>query len=195
MSPRVLISFFFAGSSAQLEDSLALLTSLLAPGAADAPHGHFDGGMLPSASLNSKNQGLYEPSHGSAPDIAGKGVANPLATILSVLDVRAGLHLLSGLPECEALIVTADGRTAFSATYRSPDNKKHSGILFGHAPAVLVHEGSAAAGTTLNFEGSAILVVTPNSSLGAELIGKGIGDEVALRAKDKNRTYSITGVQ
>ncbi|MEI8028218.1 MAG: 3-isopropylmalate dehydrogenase [Comamonadaceae bacterium] len=40
-------------------------------------------GMLPSASLNSNNQGLYEPSHGSAPDIAGKGVANPLATILS----------------------------------------------------------------------------------------------------------------
>ena len=40
-------------------------------------------GMLPSASLNSGNQGLYEPSHGSAPDIAGKGVANPLATILS----------------------------------------------------------------------------------------------------------------
>ena len=40
-------------------------------------------GMLPSASLNSRNQGLYEPSHGSAPDIAGKGVANPLATILS----------------------------------------------------------------------------------------------------------------
>ena len=40
-------------------------------------------GMLPSASLNSKGQGLYEPSHGSAPDIAGKGIANPLATILS----------------------------------------------------------------------------------------------------------------
>ncbi len=40
-------------------------------------------GMLPSASLNSANQGLYEPSHGSAPDIAGKGIANPLATILS----------------------------------------------------------------------------------------------------------------
>ena len=40
-------------------------------------------GMLPSASLNSQNQGLYEPSHGSAPDIAGKGIANPLATILS----------------------------------------------------------------------------------------------------------------
>lgn len=40
-------------------------------------------GMLPSASLNAKGQGLYEPSHGSAPDIAGKGIANPLATILS----------------------------------------------------------------------------------------------------------------
>lgn len=40
-------------------------------------------GMLPSASLNARGQGLYEPSHGSAPDIAGKGVANPLATILS----------------------------------------------------------------------------------------------------------------
>ena len=40
-------------------------------------------GMLPSASLNASSQGLYEPSHGSAPDIAGKGVANPLATILS----------------------------------------------------------------------------------------------------------------
>ncbi|MDE2428861.1 MAG: 3-isopropylmalate dehydrogenase [Burkholderiales bacterium] len=40
-------------------------------------------GMLPSASLDAKNKGLYEPSHGSAPDIAGKGVANPLATILS----------------------------------------------------------------------------------------------------------------
>ena len=40
-------------------------------------------GMLPSASLNERNFGLYEPIHGSAPDIAGKGVANPLATILS----------------------------------------------------------------------------------------------------------------
>ncbi len=40
-------------------------------------------GMLPSASLNSENKGMYEPVHGSAPDIAGKGLANPLATILS----------------------------------------------------------------------------------------------------------------
>ena len=41
-------------------------------------------GMLPSASLDSAGKGLYEPSHGSAPDIAGKDLANPLATILSV---------------------------------------------------------------------------------------------------------------
>ena len=40
-------------------------------------------GMLPSASLDENSKGLYEPSHGSAPDIAGQGVANPLATILS----------------------------------------------------------------------------------------------------------------
>jgi 3-isopropylmalate dehydrogenase len=41
-------------------------------------------GMLPSASLDETGKGMYEPIHGSAPDIAGKGVANPLATILSV---------------------------------------------------------------------------------------------------------------
>ena len=40
-------------------------------------------GMLPSASLNETSRGLYEPIHGSAPDIAGKGIANPIATILS----------------------------------------------------------------------------------------------------------------
>jgi 3-isopropylmalate dehydrogenase len=41
-------------------------------------------GMLPSASLDSRQKGLYEPSHGSAPDIAGKNLANPLATIFSM---------------------------------------------------------------------------------------------------------------
>ena len=54
-------------------------------------------GMLPSASLNAKNQGLYEPSHGSAPDIAGQGVANPLATILS-----AAMMLRFSLNQAEA---------------------------------------------------------------------------------------------
>jgi 3-isopropylmalate dehydrogenase len=41
-------------------------------------------GMLPSASLDKNGVGMYEPCHGSAPDIAGQGIANPLATILSV---------------------------------------------------------------------------------------------------------------
>ena len=54
-------------------------------------------GMLPSASLNSSSQGLYEPSHGSAPDIAGKGIANPLATILS-----AAMMLRFSLRQAEA---------------------------------------------------------------------------------------------
>lgn len=54
-------------------------------------------GMLPSASLNEKKQGLYEPSHGSAPDIAGQGIANPLATILS-----AAMMLRYSLGQAEA---------------------------------------------------------------------------------------------
>ncbi|MFN3297263.1 3-isopropylmalate dehydrogenase [Caldimonas sp.] len=54
-------------------------------------------GMLPSASLNDRGQGLYEPSHGSAPDIAGRGVANPLATILS-----AAMMLRFSLNQAEA---------------------------------------------------------------------------------------------
>jgi len=50
-------------------------------------------GMLPSASLDARGKGLYEPIHGSAPDIAGKGVANPLATILSAaMMLRFSLH-------------------------------------------------------------------------------------------------------
>jgi 3-isopropylmalate dehydrogenase len=54
-------------------------------------------GMLPSASLNKDSQGLYEPSHGSAPDIAGQGIANPLATILS-----ASMMLRFSLQEAQA---------------------------------------------------------------------------------------------
>jgi len=61
-------------------------------------------GMLPSASLNSSNQGLYEPSHGSAPDIAGKGIANPLATILSAAMM---LRFSLNQPEAAQRIETA----------------------------------------------------------------------------------------
>lgn len=73
-------------------------------------------GMLPSASLNSKGQGLYEPSHGSAPDIAGKGIANPLATILSAaMMLRFSLSQEAAAQKIEAAVqkVLAGGlRTA-----------------------------------------------------------------------------------
>ena len=62
-------------------------------------------GMLPSASLNAGNQGLYEPSHGSAPDIAGKGVANPLATILSAaMMLRFSLNQPEAADRIEAAV-------------------------------------------------------------------------------------------
>ena len=62
-------------------------------------------GMLPSASLNASNQGLYEPSHGSAPDIAGKGIANPLATILSAaMMLRFSLNQEAGAQRIEAAV-------------------------------------------------------------------------------------------
>ncbi|PAT34646.1 3-isopropylmalate dehydrogenase [Vandammella animalimorsus] len=73
-------------------------------------------GMLPSASLNEKNQGLYEPSHGSAPDIAGQGIANPLATILSAaMMLRYSLNQPEAAERIEAAVkkVLASGlRTA-----------------------------------------------------------------------------------
>ena len=62
-------------------------------------------GMLPSASLNASNQGLYEPSHGSAPDIAGQGIANPLATILSAaMMLRFSLNQADHADRIEAAV-------------------------------------------------------------------------------------------
>jgi len=74
-------------------------------------------GMLPSASLDDKNKGLYEPSHGSAPDIAGKGVANPLATILSVAMM---LRYTFGLEE-QALRVENAVKKVLAQGYRTGD--------------------------------------------------------------------------
>lgn len=74
-------------------------------------------GMLASASLGSTTNGVYEPIHGSAPDIAGKGIANPLATILSVaLLLRYSLGLLS-----EAIAVEQAVSAVLEAGYRTPD--------------------------------------------------------------------------
>jgi len=74
-------------------------------------------GMLPSASLGSGSNGIYEPIHGSAPDIAGQGIANPLATILS-----AAMLLRHSLGQDEAaLAIESAVERALEAGYRTPD--------------------------------------------------------------------------
>jgi 3-isopropylmalate dehydrogenase len=74
-------------------------------------------GMLPSASLGSGSFGLYEPVHGSAPDIAGRDLANPLATILSAaLMLRYSFGL-----EAEAKAVEAAVKSVLAAGYRTGD--------------------------------------------------------------------------
>ena len=74
-------------------------------------------GMLPSASLNGAGQGLYEPSHGSAPDIAGQGIANPLATILSAaMMLRFSLN-----NEAAALRIEAAVKQALDQGLRTAD--------------------------------------------------------------------------
>jgi 3-isopropylmalate dehydrogenase len=86
-----------------LSDEAAMLTGSL--------------GMLPSASLGTSTPGLFEPVHGSAPDIAGKGIANPLATFLSVaLMLRHGLDM----PD-EAAAVEDAVETALAKGVRTPD--------------------------------------------------------------------------
>jgi 3-isopropylmalate dehydrogenase len=74
-------------------------------------------GMLPSASLDKANKGLYEPSHGSAPDIAGKGIANPLATILSAaMMLRYSLSQAAAADRIESAV-----KAVLSAGYRTGD--------------------------------------------------------------------------
>jgi 3-isopropylmalate dehydrogenase len=73
--------------------------------------------MLPSASLNAKGFGMYEPIHGSAPDIAGKGVANPLATILSAAMLLR--HSLN--QEAAAARVEKAVRAVLAQGYRTAD--------------------------------------------------------------------------
>ncbi len=74
-------------------------------------------GMLPSASLDKNGKGLYEPSHGSAPDIAGKGVANPLATILSAaMMLRFSLNQPAAADRIESAV-----KAVLSAGLRTAD--------------------------------------------------------------------------
>jgi 3-isopropylmalate dehydrogenase len=74
-------------------------------------------GMLPSASLDANNKGLYEPIHGSAPDIAGKNIANPLATMLSVaMMLRYSFNLAEQAHQVEAAV-----RKVLAAGLRTAD--------------------------------------------------------------------------
>ena len=74
-------------------------------------------GMLPSASLNAAGKGLYEPSHGSAPDIAGKDLANPLATILSAaMMLRYSLSQPAAADRIEAAV-----QQVLASGLRTPD--------------------------------------------------------------------------
>jgi 3-isopropylmalate dehydrogenase len=89
-------------------------------------------GMLPSASLGRRRRdgtglGLYEPVHGSAPDIAGQGVANPLAMVLSVAMMLR--HSL-GLP-AEAQAVEEAVERVLAAGYRTPDIAQEGTLLVG----------------------------------------------------------------
>jgi len=78
-------------------------------------------GMLPSASLNASGKGLYEPIHGSAPDIAGKDVANPLATILSAaMMLRYTFNRPADAGRIEAAV-----RKVLQQGYRTPDIHEH----------------------------------------------------------------------
>ena len=73
-------------------------------------------GMLPSVSLGESTVGLYEPIHGSAPDIAGKGIANPIGTILSTaMMLRHSLKLeaeAASIEKAVDAVITAGARTA-----------------------------------------------------------------------------------
>ena len=91
-------------------------------------------GMLPSASLNAKNQGLYEPSHGSAPDIAGKGIANPLATILSAaMMLRYSLDLEAPAQRIEAAVKSVLGQGLRTADIFSAGTTRVSTMEMGAA--------------------------------------------------------------
>jgi 3-isopropylmalate dehydrogenase len=91
-------------------------------------------GMLPSASLNAKGQGLYEPSHGSAPDIAGKGIANPLATILSAaMMLRFSLNQAEAADRIEAAVKTVLAQGLRTADIYSEGTTKVSTREMGDA--------------------------------------------------------------
>ncbi len=91
-------------------------------------------GMLPSASLDANGKGMYEPIHGSAPDIAGKGIANPLATILSVaMMLRYSLHQATLATRVEAAVNTVLDQGLRTGDIYTPGTHKVSTEQMGDA--------------------------------------------------------------
>ena len=91
-------------------------------------------GMLPSASLNAENRGMYEPIHGSAPDIAGQGAANPLATLLSVaMMLRYSLGEAALADRVEAAVSAVLDRGLRTADILSPGMRRVGTAEMGDA--------------------------------------------------------------
>ncbi len=91
-------------------------------------------GMLPSASLDANNKGLYEPCHGSAPDIAGQGVANPLATILSAaMMLRYTFGRENDARRIEAAVKTVLGQGFRTGDIYEPGTRKVGTRAMGDA--------------------------------------------------------------
>ena len=101
-------------------------------------------GMLPSASLDAENKGLYEPSHGSAPDIAGKDLANPLATILSVaMMLRYSLDQAEAASRIDAAVREVLAQGLRTADIWSAGTKQVGTRAMGDAVvAALAHGGT-----------------------------------------------------
>jgi 3-isopropylmalate dehydrogenase len=96
-------------------------------------------GMLPSASLGDGRAGLYEPIHGSAPDIAGQGKANPLATILSVaMLLRHSLNLPTEADCVEAAVASVIERGIVTADIAVPGQHTYSTTAVGDAVAATI---------------------------------------------------------
>jgi 3-isopropylmalate dehydrogenase len=91
-------------------------------------------GMLPSASINAKGFGMYEPIHGSAPDIAGKGLANPLATILSAaMLLRHSLNQEAAAKRIETAVRKVLAQGYRTADITEPGCKQVGTIAMGDA--------------------------------------------------------------
>jgi len=97
-------------------------------------------GLLPSASLGAGRRGLYEPIHGSAPDIAGKGIANPFGAILSVaLLLRHSLSLTTEAAAVEAAVSAAILAGVHTADIAAPGKPAASTRAAGAAVSAGLH--------------------------------------------------------